>query len=81
MLMDEIGKLYDANQRWKDEVIETLDGRIDGRIAASEKRMKHHFDLAVETIRADLVGANKDRIENHEQRLTRLERHVGIASA
>lgn len=23
MLMEEIGKLYDANQRWKDEIIQT----------------------------------------------------------
>ena len=60
MLMVEIGKLYDANQRWKDE-------------------LKGHFDLAVENIRTDLVGANKDKIENHEHRLGRLEKHTGLA--
>jgi hypothetical protein len=79
MLMDEIGKLYDANKRWKDEVIRELDGRIDGKITASETRTKEHFDLAVENIRAELVGANKDRLENHEDRITRLEVRVGQA--
>jgi hypothetical protein len=80
MLMDEIGRLYDANQRWKDEIIGTLDERIDSRIAASEKRMQHHFGLAVENIRAELVGANKDRIENHEGRIARLEDRIGLAA-
>jgi hypothetical protein len=62
MLMGEIGKLYDANERWKEE-------------------LKRHFDIKVETIRHDLLGANKDRIENHEQRIARLEQGVGFSPA
>src|SRR5437588_7572139 len=53
MLMEQIGRLYDANEHWKDEVIEET---------------KRHFDLTVETIRHDLLGVGKDRIENHEGR-------------
>lgn len=71
LLMQEIGKLYDANARWK--------GEIEDRIDASEERMKRHFDMVVETIRHDLLGAHKDRIENHENRLTHVERRLGIA--
>jgi len=63
-LMEQIGRLYDANERWKGEVIEET---------------KRHFDLTVETIRHDLVGANKDRIENHENRIVCLEQQVGFA--
>ena len=76
MLMEQMGKLYDASEQWKEEVITTLDERIDGKIGQSEERMKHYFDLTVETIRHDLLSANKDRIENHEDRLRRLERKI-----
>jgi hypothetical protein len=61
LLMAEIGKLYDANERWKDE-------------------LKGHFDLTVENIRTDLTGANKDRLEGHENRIARLEKHVGFVA-
>ena len=60
--MESIGKLYDANERWKDE-------------------LKEHFDLKVEVIRHDLLGVNRERIENHEDRLIRLERHTGVTTA
>lgn len=75
IIMDEIGRLYDANERWKNE----LKVEMDRRASDSEKRMKNHFDLAVENIRADLTGANKDRIEGHEHRIVQLEKHIGIA--
>jgi hypothetical protein len=78
MVMTAIGKLYDANERWKDEIIGEVDGKINAKIVASEARVKHHFDLAVETIRHDLKGANKDRIADHEDRIVRLERHTGV---
>jgi hypothetical protein len=46
-----------------------------------------HFDLAVETIRHDLVGANRDEIsqmkdksQDHESRILRLERSSGLAA-
>ena len=72
MLMSEIGKLYDANHRWKDE--------ITRQIGDSEQRTKRHFDLAVEHIRAELLGARKDAIENQADRIVRLEQHVGLAT-
>jgi hypothetical protein len=73
LLMESIGRLYDANERWKDEVI--------GAQERWKDEIKRHFDLKVETIRHDLLGANKDRIENHEHRITRLERRTGAALA
>ena len=61
--------------------------RVEEGMAAMEERLMRHFDLTVETIRHDLLGANKDRIElhrdkltDHEGRLVRLERHAGLPS-
>ncbi|MBI5793988.1 hypothetical protein HZA87_02785 [Candidatus Uhrbacteria bacterium] len=61
ILMDQIGELYDANKRWKDEIL-------------------HFFDIRLEDIRHDLLGVNKDKIESHEDRIRRLERHAGFAA-
>jgi hypothetical protein len=80
MVMTALGKLYDANERRKDEIIGEVDGKIDAKIVASEERVKHHFDLAVETIRHDLKGANKDRLADHEDRIVRLEEHSVVRS-
>ena len=40
-----------------------------------------YFDVTVETIRHDLLGANKDRIEQHEDRIRRLEQRIGLRRA
>lgn len=68
LLMESIGRLYDANERWKEEV-------------------KEHFDVVVEQLRHDLLGASKDKVELHEdrladhaRRLTRLERRAGLVA-
>ncbi len=52
-----------------------------------ETRILRHFDLTVEKIRHDLLGVNrdelevmKDRQENHEQRITTLERSTGLVT-
>jgi hypothetical protein len=44
LLMDEIGRLYAANERWKDEIID----QVDERIAASEERVTGHFEVVAE---------------------------------
>ena len=59
-IMEELGKLYDANERWKNEILD-------------------QFALTVEIIREDLKGANRDRIEMHEDRIVRLEKHARLA--
>jgi len=60
LLMGTLAKLYDANERWKDE-------------------LKEHFDLKIEIMQSELAGAKHDRIENHEDRILRLEEHVAAA--
>lgn len=77
-LMDSIGKLYDATESWKDEIL--------GAQARWKDDIIQQFKVSVELIRHDLVGANSDRIEllkdrqtDHEQRITRLEGRAGIS--
>ena len=43
-----------------------------------KQELKRHFDVTVETIRHDLLGANHDKIEVIKDRVTRLERHTGL---
>lgn len=78
-LMDSIGKLYDANEAWKDEILAANKGWKDEII--------RHFDVVVEDIRHNLEGANRDEIEvlkdskaDHEKRISRLESHVGLVA-
>ena len=80
-LMDSIGKLYDAIEGWKDDILQANERRKDEIL----NEMKRHFDVAVEDIRHDLEGANRDEIDilkdtkrDHEKRITRLEQHVGV---
>lgn len=73
LLMDSIGKLYDANEKWKNEAI--------GETKRMKDEIKSHTDLGIELLRADLLDAKKDRIENHEGRLRKLEQHTGLVVA
>lgn len=75
MLMEEIGKLYDTNAQWKQEIIETMDKKI----SASETKIIHQFRVIAEDMRHDAFGIQKDRIEDHEHRIRRLERHTKLA--
>ena len=77
LLMQEIGKLYDANQRWKQEVMQNTDDRI----SASEERVMGHFDLVAENIKYDFQGAFNDKLVQHERRIIRLERKAGLSVA
>lgn len=52
-----------------------------------EDRLLRHFDLTVETIRHDLLGANRDELElikdrnrDHERRISVLERSAGLVA-
>lgn len=70
-----------------DRKLQEMDERIDRRFQEMEDRILRHFDLAVETIRSELLGANRDELElvkdrqrNHDQRIRVLERSAGLIS-
>ncbi|MDO8469152.1 MAG: hypothetical protein Q7S29_05335 [Candidatus Peribacter sp.] len=55
------------------------------QITASKDAILHEFHVTVETIRHDLLGANRDEIGqlkdtsgSHERRIRRLERSAGL---
>jgi predicted nucleic acid-binding Zn-ribbon protein len=74
MLMDEIGKLYDANEKWKDEILEANEKWKD--------ELKKHFDVIAENIHHDMLkGALNDKVEQHEDRIQNLEQHTGLIAA
>jgi len=80
MLMDEIGRLYDANLKWKEEIIE--------KMKKWKFEIERHFDVVAENMHHDLLGANNDEIENlknskddHEKRIHKLEKHSGLVAA
>ena len=65
--MEEIGKLYRANEQWKDEIIEHTE--------RWKSEIKGHFDVVAENIKQDVLhGALQDKVGQHEDRIIRLER-------
>jgi hypothetical protein len=43
--------------------------------------LKEHFDFVAENIKHDFQGAFKDKLEQHEDRIVRLEEHAGLVAA
>ena len=78
--MEHIGGFYDKSNRRIGKVEERLTG-LEKSMHEWKKEIIHEFHVAVENIRHDLEGANKDRVENHEHRLIRLEEHTGLSPA
>ncbi len=83
MLMQEIGKLYDANERWKDDLHDDMErwrNELRGDVERWKEEVKLHFDAAAENLAADFRGALSDKIDQHENRIARLEKHAGLRS-
>lgn len=69
LLMEEMGKLYMANAKWKEEIL--------GELKASEGRMKLHFDTVAENMLHDFRSGWNDKFTDHEERILRLEQRAG----
>lgn len=61
--------------------LHVLEQRLNRRIESSQQEILRHFDLTIETIRHDLLGANADEVASLTDRVDRLDRHVGLAPA
>jgi hypothetical protein len=77
LLMDEIGKLYIANEAWKNE--------LNKGFKSSERRIKRYVSVKLENVAAELKGAKKDRVSQHDdkievqdKRLKRIEESLGL---
>ncbi|MCF7845149.1 MAG: hypothetical protein K9M03_04975 [Kiritimatiellales bacterium] len=69
ILMDEIGKLYDANLKWKEEITRHFD------VVAENM---HHDLLGAHK---DDIENLKNAKNDHEQRIHRLEKHTELVAA
>jgi hypothetical protein len=79
MLMDHIGGFYDkADGRLRSLEDQVKELRTEA--AASEERVIRHFDVAVEQIRQDLLGATRDKLVALEERVARIEDAIGFRS-
>jgi hypothetical protein len=65
----------------EERVTKHFDREINHAIAASEKRIVREFKVAVETIRHDLKGANRDEIELIKDDIKRLKQHTHYVAA
>lgn len=75
-LTEQFGLLLDRADR--------TDGHIDdlrSEMKAWKEEIVHEFKVIAEDLRHDLIGSHKDKIEQHEDRLVRLERHTGLRPA
>lgn len=89
LLMEEFGKLYEATERWKNEMAGTMHNwkeEFHTEMQTWKDEIIHEFHIVAEDIRHDAMGAQKDSIvqlkektSDHDQRITRLEGKVGIA--
>ncbi|TSC58490.1 MAG: hypothetical protein Greene041619_500 [Candidatus Peregrinibacteria bacterium Greene0416_19] len=70
-LMEQLGGLYLANERWKDEMMETME--------KWKKEIIHEFKVFAEDMMHDFKGAFSDKLQQHEDRLVRLEQREGVA--
>ena len=77
LIMDSIGKHYDATERWKNEILAANDRWTEEII--------RHFDVKCEQLVHDFQGALKDKISVHGDHLKRndgeihaIRMHVGM---
>lgn len=74
MIMAEIGKLYDANERWKDELKTDLHHSMD----VWKTELKDHFDYTVETIRIDSTKKNNELQGHFDVKYDGLKDHFDL---
>jgi len=73
-----------AGKPSKKEAIDQI-SNVKEEMRVMKEEILHHFDAAVENIEEELKGANADEIsllhdvdENHETRITAIERQAGM---
>jgi hypothetical protein len=55
-------------------------GDLEVKVEDWKDELKEHFDIVAENILHDFKGTFKDRTEDHERRIKRLERKTGITA-
>jgi len=55
--------------------------KVYQEIQASEDRQHQKFMVLFEDLRHDMIGTHKDKIQQHEERIQRLEKHTKLVAA
>jgi hypothetical protein len=74
LLMEQIGKFYLATERWKNE----LEERLDTKLQKAVNDMKLYFDVVAENMLDDFKRGWNDRFDGHEKRISKLEHGKGL---
>lgn len=78
LLQQDFHLLREGVDQFKTDVMQSFQElREDMRTWKSE--VIHEFHVVAEDMRHDAFGIQKDRLENHEDRIVRLEHHAGLS--
>lgn len=55
--------------------------RLEARLDQMEKDLMRYFKVVAEDLTHDYRGIFKDRLEQHDDRIVRLEQHTGLRAA
>ncbi|MDO8649380.1 MAG: hypothetical protein Q7R81_06390 [Candidatus Peregrinibacteria bacterium] len=61
------------------EMEKRITTNMDWKLDTMETRLVQHFNVVAEKLVHDFNGIFKDRLEQHEDRIIRLEQHTGLA--
>lgn len=67
-------------QKNMNEQIEDARGELRGEMQELHTETRRHFDVVAENIKHDFKGAFHDKLEQHDDRIIRLEQHAGLAA-
>lgn len=72
------------HEEWRDKFVQEQRewrAEINMKMAQWKEEIIHEFHILAEDIRHDALGANRDRLENHEDRIHCLEKHTKLVRA
>lgn len=78
-----MGTLLDMERRMATkedlkEAIEASEERLREEIQTSIQTSERHMQVLIKDLKHDFIGMHKDKISQHEDRITRLEVKVGV---
>lgn len=77
LMMEQIGTFIDRTEK----AMANLEDRIGVRMVEQEDRLTRHFSVVAEDLVHDFKGAFHDKLEQHEDRILRLEHLAGLTTA
>lgn len=67
-------------QKNMNEQLEDFRDELRGEMQELHTETRRHFDVVAEDIKHDFQGAFHDKLEQHDDRILRLEQHVGLTA-